>query len=258
MSFSFDASDLGITEVMSVDFGDGRKVAAHQHSKGGGWVAETAHVDETCYVGPYAVVYENAKVTGNAIINDYAKIYGDAKVYGNAKVYGDAQVFDTAQVYDNARVTGHAKVYQNARVLNNSIVYDEAQVYGHAIVRNNAEILNTAKVYGVADIYDSLKIYDNTIVTRKPKACYGFDYNVTVTDHHVCLGCVVIPPKFIDTAGKKVMRMLNYHPDIINKWLEAIKFVCDFHGCTDRLEDIENFDERKIIMDLLNARVGLR
>lgn len=258
MTFSFDASELGIVEIKSVNFGDGQAVPAHQHPKGGGWVAETAHVDETCYVGPYAIVYGNARVTENAIINDYAKIYGEAKIYGNAKVYGDAQVFDTAQVYGNARVTGKAKIYGDSRVIDNSLVYDDAEVYEMAIVRNNAEVLNSARVYGVADIYDSLKIYDNTVVTRKPKACYGFDYNVTVTDHHVCLGCVVIPPKFVDTAGKKIMRMLNYHPDIINKWLEAIKFVCDFHGCTDRPEDIENFDERKIIMDLLNARVGLR
>ena len=258
MTFSFDASELDITEIKIVDFGDGRKVPAHQHPKGGGWVAETAHVDETCYVGPYAIVYENARVTENAIINDHAKVYGEAKVYGNAKVYGDAQIFDTAQVYGSARVTGHAKVYGDSRIIDNSLVYDNAEVYGRAIVRNNAEVLNTAKVHGVADIYDSLKIYDDTVVTRKPKACYGFDYNITVTDNHICLGCVVIPPKFIETTGRKVMRMLNYHPDIIGKWIEAIKFVCELHECVDRPEDIEKFDERKVILDLLNARVGLR
>lgn len=258
MTFSFDSGELGIVEIKSVDFGDGQLVPAHQHSKGGGWIAETAHVDDTCYVGPYAIVYGNASVTGNAIINDYAKVYGEAKVYGNAKVYGDAQIFDTAQVYGNARVTGHAQVYGNSRILDNSLVYDYAHVYGQAIVRNNAEVLNSSKVYGVADIYDSLKIYDDTIVTRKPKACYGFDYNVTVTDHHVCLGCVVIPPKFIESAGKKVMRVLNYKPEIIDKWIEAIKFVCELHGCVDRPEDVETFDERKVIRDLLNARVGIR
>lgn len=258
MTFSFDASELGITEIKIVDFGDGQKVPAHQHPKGGGWVAESAHVDDDCYVGPYAIVYGTAKVTGNAIINDHAKVYGDARVYGNAKVYGDAQVFDTAQVYNNARVSGNAKIYGDCRIMDNALVYDNAEVYGRAIVRNNAEVLNNSKVHGVADIYDSLKIYDNTVVTRKPKACYGFDYNVTVTDHHVCLGCVVIPPKFIDSAGKKIMRTLNYDPDIVSKWIEAIKFVCELHGCVDRPEDVENFDERKIIMDLLNAKVGLR
>lgn len=258
MTFSFDSGELGIKEIKIVDFGDGQKVTAHQHIKGGGWVAETAHVDDNCYVGPYAIVYGNAKVTENAMINDYAKVYGEARVYGNAKVYGDAQVYDTAQIYGNARVNGHCKIYGNSRVMDNALVYDNATVCDHAIVRNNAEVLNNSKICGAADIYDSLKIYDNCVVTRKPKACYGFDYNVTVTDHHICLGCVVIPPKFIDSAGKKIMRMMNYKPEIIDRWLEAIKLVCELHECTDRPEDIENFDERKVVMDLLNARVGVR
>ena len=258
MEFSFDSSDLGITEIKSVDFGDGQMVPAHQHPKGGGWVAETAHVDDDCFVGPYAIVYGNAHVTGNAIINDYAKVYGDAKVYGSAKVYGDAQVYDMAQVYGNARVCGNAKIHGNCCILDNALVYDRAEVYGQAIVRNNAEVLNDAQIYGGADIYDSLKIYDNSVVTRKPLACYGFDYNVTVTDHHICLGCVVFPPKFIDTSARKIIRMMNYKPEVVEKWITCLKFVVEFHGCTDRPEDVEKFDERQVIMDLLNAKVGLK
>ena len=43
------------------DFGDGiGPVHAHQHANGGGWVADTANVDATAYVGP------NARVCGDA------------------------------------------------------------------------------------------------------------------------------------------------------------------------------------------------
>lgn len=256
MEFRFEGSDF--REIQEVDFQDGLgPVPAHQHPRGGGWVAETAHIDDDCYVGPFTLVYGNAKVTGKAIINDYARVYGNALVYDNAKVYGDSQVFENAQVYNEARVSGHSKVYGCSRVLNNAMVYDNAEVYENAIVRNNAEVLNSAKLYGNADIYDSLKIYDNTVVTRKPLACYGFDYNVTITDHHICLGCVVLPPEFIETTGKKIVRMLGYHPDDAAKWVKILKQVSDFHHCSSRQEDIENFDERKIITDLLNARVGL-
>ena len=258
MQFSFDNSDLGVREIKIVDFGDGQKVAAHQHIKGGGWIAETAHVDESCYVGPYAIVYGNAYVTENAIINDYAKVYGDAKVYGKARVYGDAQVYGFAQVYDNASVSGNSQIYGNSIVINNAMVYDNAKVHGKSIVRNNAEVFNDAEVYGIADIYDSLKIYDKCIVTRKPKACYGFDYNVIITDHHVCMGCVSTPPKYVSTTGKKILRMMGYSPDVSQKWIEAIQFIVDFHECTDRDIDLENFDERAVIMDLLNAKVGVR
>jgi UDP-3-O-[3-hydroxymyristoyl] glucosamine N-acyltransferase len=256
MEFAFDMNEM--THITNVEFEDGAgKVPAHQHPKGGGWVAETAHVDPECFIGPHAVVYGNARITENAIINDYAKVYGNAKVYGSAKVYGDAQVYDAAQVYDNAKVSGHAKIYESAKIVNNAMVYDNAEVHGNAIVRNNSEVLNYAQVYGDADIYDSIKIYDNCVVTRKPKACFGFDYNVLITDHHISLGCVSVPPKFILTSGKKVVRLMKYTPEQTDSWVQAIKFIADFHGCTDRQEDVDNFNERKVIMDLLNAKVGI-
>ena len=257
MDFQFAMNEM--THMINVDFGDGQgKVPAHQHPNGGGWVAESAHVDPECYVGPHAVVYGNARVTEKVIINDFAKVYDNARVYGSAKVYGDAQVYEAAQVYDNARVCGNAKVYENAVVVNNALVYDHAEVYGSAIVRNNAEVLNHAKIYGKADIYDSIKIYDNCVVTRKPIVCFGFDYNVLVADHHVALGCVVFPPSFIPQTGKRIMRLMGYTPEVSEKWIQALQFIIEFHGCTDRPEDLENFDERKAIMDLLTAKVGIK
>jgi carbonic anhydrase/acetyltransferase-like protein (isoleucine patch superfamily) len=258
MELTFDMNEM-MVHVVNVDFGDGAgKVPAHQHVKGGGWVAETAHVDSECYVGPHAVVFGNARVTERAVINDYAKVYGNARVYGHAKVYGSAQIFDNAQVYDNAKVSGHAKVYENAIVVNNALVYDHAEVYGNATVRNNAEVLNHGKILGNADIYDSIKIYDNCIVSRKPIVCFGFESNVLIADHHVALGCVVFPPYFVAKTGKRMMRLMGHSPEISEKWIQALQFVIDFHGCTDRPEDLEHFDERKAIMDLLTAKVGVR
>ena len=62
-------------------------VPAHQHPNGGGWVADTATVHESAYVGP------------------------------DARVYGSAQVYDSAQVYGNARVSGNARVEAPRHVL---------------------------------------------------------------------------------------------------------------------------------------------
>jgi UDP-3-O-[3-hydroxymyristoyl] glucosamine N-acyltransferase len=256
MEFVFDMNDMA--HILNVDFGDGQSVPARRHIKGGGWVAETAHVEESSYVGPYAVVYGNARVTGEAIINDYAKVYGNAQIYGSAKVYGDAQVYDRAQVYGQARVSGKSKVYENARVTDNALVYDESQVYGNSIVRNNSEVLNKARVCGDADIYDSIKVYDDCVVSRKPKACFGFDYNVLVTDHHISLGCVSFPPQFIESTGKRIVRAMRYTPEQMDGWIKAIRFIADFHGCTDREEDVGNFDERKVMMDLLTGKVGIK
>ena len=64
-------------------FGDGKgPVPAHQHPNGGGWVADTAKVADTSYVGP------------DAWVSGTARVYGDAQVSGTARVSGDAWVSD--------------------------------------------------------------------------------------------------------------------------------------------------------------------
>ena len=79
------------------DFGRG-SVPAHQHENGGGWVADTAHVDETAFVGP------------------------DARVYGNARVYNYVHVIDHAQVYGNAQLHNHVMVRDRARIHGTAII----------------------------------------------------------------------------------------------------------------------------------------
>ena len=75
------------------DFLDGKgPVPAHHHVNGGGWVADTAHVDNTAYVGLDARVYGTARVSGTA------QVYGNARVSENAWVSGTAQVSGDAQV----------------------------------------------------------------------------------------------------------------------------------------------------------------
>ena len=80
----------------------------HQHSNGGGWVANTAVVAASAYIGPDALVYGDARVYGNARVCDHAQVCSNAQVYGNAWVYGNARVYGNALVYGNARVCDHA------------------------------------------------------------------------------------------------------------------------------------------------------
>ena len=128
----------------------------HRHPNGGGFVADTAHVDGTVYVGldakvyGYAEVYDNAKVSSNAKVYGNAKVFGNAIVCGDAKVYGNAKVCGDALVYGNADVFGTAKVYGNAEVYGNAHVYDNAQVYGYAEVYDNAKVSGNADVFGNA------------------------------------------------------------------------------------------------------------
>ena len=76
----------------------------HQHKNGGGWVANTATVEDSVYIGPDAQVYGNAQVYGDAQVLGNAWVSGDAWVYGNARVSGDAQVCGSARVFGDAWV----------------------------------------------------------------------------------------------------------------------------------------------------------
>lgn len=135
----------------------------HQHPNGLGWVANSATVDATAYVGPnaqvltsaqvrnyariedYAVVRDNAQVRDNAIVSGHAIVQGNAKVYGQAKVRDWANVFGYAEIFENARViehancgdgnaTTHTKVYGSAVIKGTTYVYDTSTLNGCLIM----------------------------------------------------------------------------------------------------------------------------
>ena len=58
----------------------------HQHSNGGGFVANTATVAKSVYIGPHAIVYGKATCTGNARVEDYAQVSGTARLGGTVRV----------------------------------------------------------------------------------------------------------------------------------------------------------------------------
>ena len=59
------------------DFQDGNgPVPAHRHPNGGGWVADTAKVEETAYVGP------NAQVYGSALVEGGVELLSDTRISG--------------------------------------------------------------------------------------------------------------------------------------------------------------------------------
>jgi|HubBroStandDraft_1064217.scaffolds.fasta_scaffold1560218_2 acyl-[acyl carrier protein]--UDP-N-acetylglucosamine O-acyltransferase len=69
----------------------------HQHKNGHGWVANTAKVDDSVYVGPFAVVYGHAELTGKVRVLDLAQVSGHAKLSGDVVVAGNAWVDGTTK-----------------------------------------------------------------------------------------------------------------------------------------------------------------
>lgn len=252
MEIDFDLQN-DFKEEEEYDFGNG-PVPAHRHIRGGGWVANTATVDNDCFVGPYARVFENARVSGQSIINDSASVFGNATVCIGSRVYGDAMIYDSASIRGNARVSGFSKVYGNSRVMDNAQIYESAEIFENAIVCNNAEIYDNCKVHGDAYIYESIKLYGHTVVTRKPILGLGFDYPVTITDHHVLLGCTVAPPSILLKLGRRIITLLGYEKEQADLWLEIITKLIQVHGCTDIEEELTHENERNIILNLITER----
>ena len=121
---------------------EGSIIDGTPHSNGGGWVASTASVSESAYVGPHAKVLGTATVSENARIEDFAIVKGRAQVYGNAIIRENAMVFSTSKVYGNAIVSGSARCMNQTEVCDSAFVTDNAflvftKVYGHAIVCGN-------------------------------------------------------------------------------------------------------------------------
>mgnify|MGYP000291848002 CR=1 FL=1 len=129
------------------DFGDGNgPVPAHRHPNGGGWVADTATVDDTAYVGL------DARVFGQAKVQNRARVEGTAWVFGMARIKNDAWLNQNARVSGKATVQSRARVYGNAVVTDAAFVGGCAWVFDDALVGGNSLIIDQASVFGQARI----------------------------------------------------------------------------------------------------------
>jgi carbonic anhydrase/acetyltransferase-like protein (isoleucine patch superfamily) len=118
------------------DFKDGfGRVFAHRHSNGGGWVADTAHVGEDCYIGPKAGVTQYARVIKGVRIESKASVRGNAIVMKQTILRGFSIVQGTACVRDCV-LENHAQISGDADVVGTNM-YGRALVAGTAMVRNS-------------------------------------------------------------------------------------------------------------------------
>ena len=119
-----DALDAGSKKLLELllkeqtfNFGQG-PVPAHKHKNGGGWVADSARVDDSAYIGPNAVVYDQARVLNGVHIFDHAKVYGHAKVFENAQIHDRVRVFDNAMIYGDVRIHGQMSIHDDTNLHN--------------------------------------------------------------------------------------------------------------------------------------------
>lgn len=112
------------------------------HANGGGWVANTATVASSVYVGPKAVVLGSSNLSGSVRVEGTARLQnvtanGSAKFAGNCNVNGGTYT-NTAQVIDGA-------ILFNSNLSGNATFKDVAWAWGSTygngvVVGGDAEI----------------------------------------------------------------------------------------------------------------------
>lgn len=153
--------------------------AGRIHANGGGFVAYTANVDDSVYVGRDAKVLGYSTVTGNARIDGHATVTDSASVSGNAVITGHAVVAERAQVKDNAIVADYAGVMgdsivsDNARVIESGLVFNTYNVSGNATVKGVAYGLSNGSASGQA--MPDGDYYDDTGRSLKYGSIYGWE-----------------------------------------------------------------------------------
>lgn len=133
------------------------------HANGGGWVASTAHVDDTAFVGP------DARVLG------HAQVHGTARIEGHAVVDREGEVKDRAIIRDYAMVTGRGVVGEDAVVCDEatirggvvdgqatvgamSLIDGNAHIHGKAILRMIVNYIDRYEVGGTAQLLGDIEL----------------------------------------------------------------------------------------------------
>jgi len=185
-------------------------IAGKVWANGGGFVANSATVASTVYVGPLArvlgsanvsgsvqilgrgTVKDNAMVSGSAIITDTAIVAGSAVVKDNAKISGHAYL-NTGTISGYGQVKGWATVTtnQNAQgltVSGNAVLGGVALPFGSANLSGTAQVLGDAELYGVtASKGVFYGLVDNDVVAD---AAQGANLTAPMPE-------VTIPPPYI-------------------------------------------------------------
>jgi uncharacterized repeat protein (TIGR02543 family) len=184
------------------DFRKFLKTNGRIHANGGGWVSNSANVDASVYVGPYAIV-RRGTVTGNVRIEGHAMvdggtIGGDAILRGNACVY-NTNISGKALLEGNAWMEG-GSVAENATVRGNAFIFGSA-FGGSVLVGGEAEIGSCSG----SGVYMQFPYYRNGRSDCDGKGATdasNVDINPSFTNFSVAQMAFSTPPTCSDIAVK--------------------------------------------------------
>lgn len=116
----------------------------------GGFVAATATVDATAFLGVESSVCDHSSVLEGARVLDRAEISGRAIVRGKVEVSGKSRVYGQAYL-----------INANGEALS---VTDQAKIYGNAYLQGSVKVAGTSQVFGWGRVYDYAQVLGNSRV----------------------------------------------------------------------------------------------
>ena len=137
------------------------------HPNGGGFVADTATVDASAYVGPKAWVCHQSKVRGQARLEersralDQTEIIHYGKLSDTAVAYEQSRISWNGHASGNSRLAGNAHLHGDGRLEDHSRMDKESEVYGHGKLRHYAWTTDNSKIYDYAEALNYSTISGN-------------------------------------------------------------------------------------------------
>lgn len=154
--YPYEITLTGAEVQQSGGYSKGR---GHAHSNGGGWVADSANVADSVYVGPNAMVLGSATLTGNVRVEDYAIVAGSTTandnvvISGHAVVDGGGWVYDNGWKFDNVELSGNAVISDGAVVTNSCKISGNAKVLQKAYLAEAVTVSDNAVIKGMSYVY---------------------------------------------------------------------------------------------------------
>ena len=161
------------------NFKDGSgRVRARRHANGGGWVAETATVEDSVYVGPKCQVFNQAAVTGNVVlkgnvnISGFAEISGDVKMTNNVSVTESARISGPITVKGTVYIRGHASISGTSYIVGKTgltvcgrAVIQSSTLRGNVLIRDQSTVCHSS-VEGSAQIFNDALVQNSVVIGR--------------------------------------------------------------------------------------------
>lgn len=106
-----------------------------RHPNGNGWVAHTAYVEPSVYVGPEALVYEYARCTERSVVKGQGRVCGRAEMTGHATVRSQAVLGGNARLGGRTVLAGNLKATGTLRAPANATLTTDRDVDRHTLRR---------------------------------------------------------------------------------------------------------------------------